>query len=81
MDTFLFYLVVVGASVGFGVMFGYKIATTQLKRVFKEFSDEMHRQYLQILRKEGIKLNEEGKEALRSTGNVLKRTRRSNERA
>ena len=52
------------ATVAGGVALGYWISHFQHRLVFKRFSAEMHRQYLLLLEKHGIKLNAEGKEAL-----------------
>jgi len=46
--------------------FGFWYAKLYFARAFKMFSDEMHRQYLMLLERQGIKLNGEGKKLLRS---------------
>lgn len=52
------------ATVFGGFALGYWVAKIQIRMTFKMFSEEMHKQYLQLLERHGIKLNEKGEEML-----------------
>lgn len=47
------------ATVFGGYAFGYWVAKIQMEKVFKRFSVEMHRQYLSLLKRHGIKIKPE----------------------
>ena len=57
--------VLVFISIVGGFLFGCYTCSTYYKPIFKQFSKEMHNQYLELLKKHGIYKEEEKKNAKR----------------